>query len=147
MISFRHFNQSGAIWASVSAVIVTQTRLHPSIQASLLRIGANLIGAVMGALAGSLFDDKVVALAVGVFITGLTCHFGKMGDAVRPAFAAVVIVILSNEPRVWFGSLDRVLGVLVGCLVALIVGVVFDMTARLFNKTPGPERKIGDVSE
>jgi uncharacterized membrane protein YgaE (UPF0421/DUF939 family) len=133
LVCFNAFNLPGAIWAPVSAVIVTQAALHPSFKASLLRIAANLVGAFIGALVNTFVDDTILALGVGVLITGLTCHFARMDDATRPAFAAVVIVTLRSEPHAWTGSLDRVLGVTLGCVAALAVGLVFDGISRLFT--------------
>jgi uncharacterized membrane protein YgaE (UPF0421/DUF939 family) len=134
LICSNAFNLPGAIWAPVSAVIVTQAALHPSFKASLLRIAANLIGAFIGALVNTCIDNTLVAMGVGVLITGLVCHFGRMDDATRPAFAAVVIVTIKSEPHAWAGSLDRVLAVTLGCMAALAVGLVFDGISRMVSK-------------
>jgi uncharacterized membrane protein YgaE (UPF0421/DUF939 family) len=130
LLAFGLFHLPGGIWAPVSAVIVTQEKLHPSYQASLIRVGANLIGAFIGALASILIGHTILAMAIGVLVTGLVCYLGKLNDAIRPAYAAVVIVTLSSEPHVWKGSMDRVLGVMVGCVAALAVGLVFDRVSR-----------------
>jgi len=122
----------GAIWAPVSAVIVTQPELHPSFKASLLRVVTNLIGAFIGAAVHSVIDKAPLALAIGVVLTGLACHFAKLGDATRTAYAAVVIVTLSTEPHAWAGSMDRVFGVTLGCVAAIAVGIVFDRASSLF---------------
>ncbi len=127
------FNMPGAIWAPISAVIVTQPKLHPSFKASLLRVAANLIGAFIGALASAVAGHTILAMALGVLATGLVCSFARLEDAVRPAFAAVVIVTLSGEPHVWSGSLVRVLGVTIGCVAALAVGFLFDWVGRIFS--------------
>jgi len=39
-----------------------------------------------------------------------------------------------DKPRVWAGSLDRVLGVTLGCVAALMVGFAFDFVSRLFSR-------------
>jgi len=39
-------NLPGAVWAAISAVLVTQTSLHSSWKASLTRVIANLVGAI-----------------------------------------------------------------------------------------------------
>jgi uncharacterized membrane protein YgaE (UPF0421/DUF939 family) len=137
----------GLIWAPVSAVIVTQAKLHPSYQASLTRVAANLIGAFIGAVVGYFMGHTILALAIGVFLTGLACHLTRLVDAIRPAYAAVVIVILSNEPQVWIGSLDRVAGVMIGCVAALAVGLVFDRVSRLFPAGAQGESPNKDIAE
>jgi uncharacterized membrane protein YgaE (UPF0421/DUF939 family) len=123
----------GGIWAAVSAVIVTQPSMHPSVKASLTRVIANLIGASVGAVIGLALGYELLALAVGVLVTGMICHFTKLDDALRPAYAAVVIVIMSPDIQGWHGLLDRVLAVFLGCVCALVVGFVCDKIATLFK--------------
>jgi uncharacterized membrane protein YgaE (UPF0421/DUF939 family) len=126
---------AGAGWAAVSAVIVSQPSIHPSLRASLTRVTANLIGACLGAGMSALLGHSLLSLACGVLVTGLVCHFLKLDEALRPAYAAVVIVIFSADTSgsVWAGSRDRMVSVVVGCLCALAVGFVFARTATLLN--------------
>lgn len=130
-LSFGLFHLNGVIWAPISAVIVTQPTMHPSIRASLMRVAANTIGAFIGAILATVVGYSLLSMAIGVVVTGLVCHFAKLDEAaLRPAYAAVVIVTLSNETHAWFGSMDRVLGVTVGCLSALAVGSVFSIISN-----------------
>ena len=133
VVAFDMFNLPGGVWAPVSAVIVTQPRLHPSLKLSLTRVVANLIGAFVGALMIALTAHNVIAMTVGVIVTGMICYAAKLEDAIRPAYAAVVIVTLSSEPHVWAGSMDRVLAVTLGCVAALLVGLGFDLASRVFS--------------
>ncbi len=87
---------------------------------------ANLIGAFLGAALSTLIGHTLLALAIGIVVTGLVCHFARLDGALRPAYSAVVIVILAGEANRWAGSLDRVFAVALGCLCALAVGFVFD---------------------
>ncbi len=128
----------GGVWAAVSAVIVTQPSMHPSVRASLTRVTANLIGASVGAaisltLGHASLSLSMLSLAVGVLVTGMVCHFTRLDDALRPAYAAVVIVIMSYDKERWYGSLDRVLAVFLGCVCALAVGFVCDKIATLLK--------------
>jgi len=147
MLCASYLHVPGLIWAPVSAVIVTQAKLHPSYQASLTRVVANLIGAFIGAAASYFTGHRMWAMAIGVFFTGLVCHLARLGDASRPAFAAVVIVTLSSEPHVWVGSLDRVAGVMIGCVAALVVGVVFDQVSRFFSPNADRDAPGSDAAE
>jgi uncharacterized membrane protein YgaE (UPF0421/DUF939 family) len=119
----------GGVWAAVSAVIVTQPSMHPSVRASLTRVTANLIGAAVGAVVSLTLGHAMLSLAAGVLMTGMVCHFTKLDEALRPAYAAVVIVIMSLDSRGWRGSLERVLAVFLGCVCALVVGFVCDRIA------------------
>jgi len=122
----------GVGWAAVSAVIVTQPGLHPSVKASLVRVVANLIGAFVGAMLSAFFGPTLLSLAVGVMLTGMVCHFTHLDDALRPAYAAVVILILTTDST-WLGSLERVIAVLIGCASALAVGLLFGESTKLLK--------------
>src|SRR5580693_4543104 len=89
VLAFNLTGLTGAGWAAVSAVIVSQPSIHPSFRASLTRVTANLIGACLGAVMSALLGHTLLSLACGVLITGLVCHFLKLDDALRPAYAAV----------------------------------------------------------
>ena len=133
----------GSAWASVSALIVTQPTLHPSLRASLYRLAANVVGVTVGALSVQYIPSPMLGLAVGVVLTGLICHFTHLDDGLRAAYVAAVIVILGNEHNVLAGSVDRVLAVIIGCVSALVVGVIFHLIFRL-KKEPC---KPGDSNE
>lgn len=131
----------GTPWvAAVSAVLVTQPDLHSSLKTSLMRILANLFGAFGGAALSVTIGQPVVAMAVGVMLTGLVCYLLKQDDALRPAFVAVVIVTLIGETGKWHSSLDRVLAVVGGCACALVVGFLFDKLSG-FSKLPTTDEK------
>ena len=117
----------GAIWAAVSALLVSQPALHPSLRASLARCVANLIGAGFGSLAVAALGPTLPALALGVVATGMTCHVARLDDSLRPAYVAVAIVVLTLNPSlsVWAASLDRLLAVAVGCGVSIAVTFAF----------------------
>jgi uncharacterized membrane protein YgaE (UPF0421/DUF939 family) len=138
---------TGGVWAAVSAVIVTQPSMHPSVKASLTRVIANLIGASVGAIISFALGHQLLALAVGVLVTGMICHFTKLDDALRPAFAAVVIVIMSLDTQGWRGSLDRVLAVFLGCVCALVVGFVCDKIATFLKMDRRENAQTNDGNE
>jgi uncharacterized membrane protein YgaE (UPF0421/DUF939 family) len=133
----------GTAWvAAVSAVVVTQPSLHSSFKASLMRVIANLAGAFGGAALSICLGQPLVAVAVGVMVTGLICYLLKQDDLLRPAFVAVILVTLAGDNDKWHSSLNRVAGVLIGCLCALAVGFLFDKlsgVSRLMNKKGGGE--------
>jgi uncharacterized membrane protein YgaE (UPF0421/DUF939 family) len=131
-LCYQFFKLPGAPWvAAVSAVLVTQSDLHSSFKASLMRVVANLAGAFGGAALLVLIGQPVVAMAIGVLLTGLLCYLLKQDDALRPAFVAVIIVTLIGENSKWQNSFGRVIGVLIGCACALAVGFLFDKISNL----------------
>ena len=126
VVCYEDFNLPGAGWAAISAVLVIQPTLHLSFKASSIRIIANLAGAFGGAMLNVLIGHPLPALAIGVMLTGLVCYLLKADDAMRPAFAAVVIVTFTSEASKWDSSLDRVIAVIVGCFWAIAIGFLFD---------------------
>lgn len=131
-ICYDHLALPGNAWvAAVSAVIVTQPDLHSSLKNSLLRVAANLAGAFGGATVLVLFNHPIVAMAIGVMLTGLICHLIKQDDALKPAFVAVILVTLFGEHSKWQNSMDRVAAVILGCACALIVGFLFDKISNI----------------
>ncbi|MGH7976489.1 MAG: FUSC family protein [Limisphaerales bacterium] len=133
VVFYDDLGMSGAVWAAISAVLVTQPSLHSSWKASLIRVIANLAGAFGGAALSLAIGHPLLAMAVGVILTGLVCYFLKVEDAMRPAFAAVVIVIINTDTAKWSNSLDRVVAVIVGCLCALTIGFLFDKVSSRFK--------------
>ncbi len=123
----------GAAWAApVSAVLVTQPTFRPSIAASAARFWANLIGATLGTIAVLLLGPTPWALGAAVIVTGFLCQAIRLDEGLRPAYVSVVIVIFTGGGSAWAGPFDRVLAVLVGCLVALAVGAAADLPLRHF---------------
>jgi uncharacterized membrane protein YgaE (UPF0421/DUF939 family) len=133
MVIFDLLGLPEGIWAAVSAVIVTEPSLHPSAKSSLTRVIANLVGAFTGSVLCVFLGHTILAVALGVFATGLICHYTRLDDAVRPAYAAVVIVMFATGKNVWVGSLDRVGAVIIGCLCALMIGFLVDKGANLLG--------------
>jgi len=145
---YKLFDLPGAPWvAAVSAVLVTQPNLHSSLQTSLMRVIANLIGAFGGAVLLVIIGQPIVAMATGVMVTGLLCYLLKQDDALRPAFAAVIIVTLTGETAGWHSPLNRVAAVVIGCACALAVGFLFDKLSDAFNLLRKNDEKKPDHSE
>jgi uncharacterized membrane protein YgaE (UPF0421/DUF939 family) len=140
-LAYKFFGLPGAPWvAAVSAVLVTQLDLHSSLKASLLRVAANLAGALSGAILLAIIGKPIVAMALGVMGTSLICHLLKQDDALRPAAVAVILVTIVGGSSEWHSSFDRVTGVVIGCTCALIVGFLFDKLTGII-KLPGKEQK------
>jgi uncharacterized membrane protein YgaE (UPF0421/DUF939 family) len=146
VVCYEDFNLPGAGWAAISAVLVIQPTLHSSFKASFIRIAANLAGAFGGAALNVAIGHPLPALALGVMLTGLICYLLKADDAMRPAFAAVVIVTFTSEASKWDSSRDRVIAVIIGCFWAIAIGFLFDklsvwlkLDERIENKKITPQ--------
>ena len=147
-LCYKFFKLPGFPWvAAVSAVLVTQPDLHASFKASLMRVAANLGGVFGGAALLVITGQPLVAMTVGVLLTGLICYLLKQDDALRPAFVAVIIVTLIGENDKWLASMDRVIGVVIGCACALAVGFLFDKISGLGRLHPKAEPKKSGQQE
>jgi len=136
-VCYQYFKLPGGPWvAAVSAVLVTQPDLHASFKASFMRVVANLCGVFGGAALLVITGQPLVAMTIGVLLTGLICYILKQDDALRPAFVAVIIVTLIGENDKWQASIDRVIGVVIGCACALAVGFLFDKISNLAKLPP-----------
>jgi len=141
LVAYRATGLPGATWAPISALVVMQTSLHTSFKSSMARFWANLIGAGVGAACALAIPQTLAALAVGIVATGVICHYLNLDDSRRPGFAAVAIVLLTLQGDVVRGATERVIGVVVGCFVALVVSLVWDgIGERIAHRaTPGGE--------
>ena len=134
-------------WAAISAVVVTQPGLHPSARASWFRVMANLIGAFVGAGLSVLAGRSLGSLGLGIFLTGLICHLARLDDALRPAFAAVVIVMFIPGGNAWHESMNRVFAVVLGCAASLAVGWAYDKSTGGYKLWRGGEDPARDAVE
>jgi uncharacterized membrane protein YgaE (UPF0421/DUF939 family) len=125
-----------SLWAVVSATVVIQPDVKASVSATSLRGVANLIGAGTGALLALLpWNQPVLTLVAGLFFVAFACRMLGIDAASRSASVALVIVLLRSA-QVLDTSRTRVLGVLLGCAVALVVtGVVAIIQARFATIT------------
>ena len=148
VLAYRLLALPGLPWvAAVSAVLVTQPSLHSSLKASSMRVVANLAGASGGAVLSILIGQPLVAMAAGVMLTGLVCYLLKQDDMLRPAFVAVILVTLAGTTDKWHSSLDRVVGVVAGCLCALAVGFLFDKLSDVFKLRHRDNDKMDESPE
>ncbi len=134
------FTLPWAVWAVVSALIVIQPSLHPSLRASVVRVVANLIAAFVGSALHAIVGVQLIDLVLGIMAVGMICHHTKLDDGLRAGYAAVAIVTLAMPDNTVGGAVNRVVAVILGCMCALLVNVVFD---KLSTKNP---RKADEFS-
>jgi uncharacterized membrane protein YgaE (UPF0421/DUF939 family) len=148
VLSYQFIHLPGSPWvAAVSAVVVTQPTLPSSLKASLMRVAANLAGAFGGAALGLLIGEPLAAMTVGILFTGLVCYALKLDDMLRPAFVAVILVTLAGGSGEWQASRNRVIGVMAGCLCAVVVGFLFDKMSERFKLPAAADQKKPEPPE
>jgi uncharacterized membrane protein YgaE (UPF0421/DUF939 family) len=110
----------GAMWAIISAVLVLQPGLVQSLSASVVRIVANVVGALSALAVSRLLGtggwQVIVALIVVIFL----CTLLRLELALRTACASVIIVMMSDG-RVFMPAAERSSAVIIGCTLAVLV--------------------------
>jgi len=123
---YRFFPGHQLYWAIVSVLLVLSPAHQDSVHFSMARIWANAIGAAVGLACFLLPIPMLPALSLGVVVTIVICNYLPISAAVRSALAALVIVFIQQrESSDWTIALERVISVLIGCLVALALTLGF----------------------
>jgi uncharacterized membrane protein YccC len=125
-------------WAIISVVIV----LSPdnSTSQAVDRIKANVLGCTVGMCLYPLHLPNLLLLCAGVVITAVIGLAIKLGAALRSALAALIIITIDIEQGDdWYIAIGRMFCVVAGCLVALLVTILFNV---IFDKL-GKNLKLG----
>ena len=130
-------------WCLVSAVLVLSPNAKEALPFALTRIAANLVGSAstLLCLLGGL--PSVVTLSLAYCLAITACFLLHLMNASRTALAAVTIIMLHpTEAHLWDNSLERVLSVVAGCIVALVITLAFHRRlSKPSNDAPGDHAK------
>lgn len=119
-------------WSLISVVIVFSPDNNNKLAYD--RIKSNLLGATIGLLLFFIQLSNIVLISFGVALTILAGITLKLGNALRSALAAMLIVLIEeNETNDWRIAIERVICVGIGCLVALIITYVFSKLQTLLK--------------
>ena len=106
-------------WGSISAIIVLQSNVGSTVNASRDRLLGTLIGAAFGALF-SLVNGELWSYLLAVITAMVTCSLLGLKNSSRLAGVTVTILMLVHRTGSnWMMPLHRVLEVLLGIVVAL----------------------------
>jgi hypothetical protein len=115
------FGLHDGYWGSISAIIVLQSNMGATVNASRDRILGTLIGAVFGfsfSLFGILPWNFILAVLAAVIVCGLLGL--RSSSRLAGVTIAIVMLVQKSGPR-WELALDRVVEVVLGIVVALAV--------------------------
>ena len=77
----------------------------------------------------------LLSLCLAVLTTILVCWYFVLGNASRSALAALIIVFIQeNEAGNWSIALERMGSVIIGCLVALILTMLFHYAGKILSR-------------
>jgi uncharacterized membrane protein YgaE (UPF0421/DUF939 family) len=123
----RLFRLQEAYWAPITTVVITQSSLGAAWKISWQRFFGTAIGAVVGAIAASLFGANVVVFGISVFILGLVCWIVN-ADRSAYRFGGITVAVVMLIPRTgpaWPIAFHRFAEVSIGIGVALILAAVW----------------------
>jgi uncharacterized membrane protein YccC len=109
-------------WAAISAIIVLQSHMGATVKASLGRLMATAIGAVIGAILVSFEGNSYLSVAVAITLAILCCTPQRLRDGYRLAGSTVISIMFGTKfDSPWATALERFVEVSMGIVVALIV--------------------------
>jgi len=115
----------GAMWAMISAIIVTQDTRSATIATAWIRIAGSLIGAVFAAAYLSFLPFSAIGMGVLIGITVIACQLLTVPGYVRLAAltAGIVMVISVLNPAVppVVNAATRFFEVIIGSTVAVCI--------------------------
>lgn len=121
------FRLPEAYWATISTLIVMQSTLGAALPVSAQRLAGTVLGATVGALAGTYFPRSVPAFGVCVFVIGLLCEAIRAErSAYRYAGITLVIVMLvRRSDTTWIIAIHRFCEVSIGIAVGLAASALW----------------------
>nr|WP_319375015.1 FUSC family protein [uncultured Methanoregula sp.] len=124
----------GAMWAMISAIIVTQDTRSQTISTAWFRVQGSLIGAIFSAIYLTFFPFSIAGLGILIGIVVLTCELLKMPTHLRLAAltAGIVMVVSAQNPDIppFANAAHRFLEVIIGSTVAVVAALVWQYVSR-----------------
>jgi uncharacterized membrane protein YccC len=117
----RLFHLHDGYWGSISAIIVLQSNVGSTVNASRDRVLGTFIGAILGfsfSLFGVLPWNYILAVLAAVVVCGL---LGLRSSSRLAGVTITIIMLVQGSGSRWGLALDRVLEVILGIVVALAV--------------------------
>ncbi|RTL69048.1 MAG: hypothetical protein EKK42_08130 [Pseudonocardiaceae bacterium] len=135
--SFRAGGASGAGWAVTSVALVMQDKVRSSGRTALLRVCANVTGALVAFGVLALFGASIPSYVIGLSVTGLFCYLAGLSEGIRSAYVSVIIVIGADPLGLLAPAVERVAAVLVGSVVGIVLSLVFEAVDRARKRRGG----------
>jgi uncharacterized membrane protein YccC len=116
-----HFGLHEGYWGSISAIIVLQSNVGSTVNASRDRLLGTLIGAILGfsfSMFGALPWNYILAVVAAIILCGL---LGLRSSSRLAGVTITIVMLVQKTGSHWTIALDRVVQVLLGIVVALAV--------------------------
>jgi uncharacterized membrane protein YccC len=111
-------------WAAITALIVMQSNVGATLNASRTRLAGTAAGAVVGGLFVALFGMNTLGFALAVAIAFFVCDLLHLAESQRLATVTVAIIMLiAHTNSAWIIALHRFTEVALGIIIALLVSL------------------------
>jgi uncharacterized membrane protein YgaE (UPF0421/DUF939 family) len=116
----RKFGLREGYWAAISAIVVMQSELGATVDASRDRLIGTAIGGVLGWASASLWNGNVLIYAAGIFLSMFVCWALNLGTAGRLSGVTVsIITLVAHTTSTSVMAMHRFFEVALGIVVAL----------------------------
>jgi uncharacterized membrane protein YgaE (UPF0421/DUF939 family) len=97
------------------------------------RMKANILGSSIGLLLFLIHQPNLFLICIAVILTILIGMFLKLNTALRPALAALIIVMVHEEQQnsTWHIAIERMGCVMLGCVIGLLITIVFNWVSKI----------------
>ncbi len=123
------FNYPDITWSIISVMLVLTPESDEAIPLAITRIKSNLIAGAASLLFLLFFPASPITIIVVIIVTILLCYKFKVMAGSRAAIAAVIIIMFHgieySERSFWSVTLERISSVVIGCLIGLLVTILF----------------------
>jgi uncharacterized membrane protein YgaE (UPF0421/DUF939 family) len=121
-------------WAIISSILVLQPGITQSLTASVARICANVVGAIVALTIAHFFGNGTAQLLAAILIIVPLCEVLRLDMGLRSACVSAVIIMTFRESSILVTGLDRSISVIIGSALAVIVQIAGSRLKHLLFK-------------
>lgn len=123
------FPEHQFFWSVISVLLAFSPDDKDAKKVAYDRMKANILGSSVGMILFLIHFPNLLIMGLGVILTILIATALNIQSTTRSALAAVIIVLLyEQENASWHMALERMICVIIGCLIALLLTLLFDFT-------------------
>jgi uncharacterized membrane protein YgaE (UPF0421/DUF939 family) len=125
---YKCFPQHQFYWSMISVVLVIAPDGKDSNRLAFDRIKANILGSSVGLSLFLIRIPNLFLICIGVALTIVIGIVLKLNTALRPALAALIIVMIHEEGQnsTWHIASERMGCVIIGCIIGLLITIAFN---------------------
>ena len=123
------FHYPDISWCIISVMLVLTPESKEAIPLAVTRIKANLVAGVLSMLSLLVLPANAFTIILVIVLVIIACYKLDIMSGSRAAIAAVIIIMLhgleTESHNFWSVTLQRIGSVVIGCLLGLLITLVF----------------------